>query len=23
CAKDGRPYYHYGNDYYTDGFDSW
>nr|MOV38863.1 immunoglobulin heavy chain junction region [Macaca mulatta]MOV41078.1 immunoglobulin heavy chain junction region [Macaca mulatta]MOV41248.1 immunoglobulin heavy chain junction region [Macaca mulatta]MOV43013.1 immunoglobulin heavy chain junction region [Macaca mulatta]MOV43288.1 immunoglobulin heavy chain junction region [Macaca mulatta] len=23
CAKDGRPYYHYGNDYYTDGLDSW
>nr|MOV38155.1 immunoglobulin heavy chain junction region [Macaca mulatta]MOV44878.1 immunoglobulin heavy chain junction region [Macaca mulatta] len=23
CAKDGRPFYHYGNDYYTDGLDSW
>nr|MOV37877.1 immunoglobulin heavy chain junction region [Macaca mulatta]MOV38273.1 immunoglobulin heavy chain junction region [Macaca mulatta]MOV39067.1 immunoglobulin heavy chain junction region [Macaca mulatta]MOV39334.1 immunoglobulin heavy chain junction region [Macaca mulatta]MOV39637.1 immunoglobulin heavy chain junction region [Macaca mulatta] len=23
CAKDGRPSYHYGNDYYTDGLDSW
>nr|MOV40028.1 immunoglobulin heavy chain junction region [Macaca mulatta]MOV42551.1 immunoglobulin heavy chain junction region [Macaca mulatta]MOV43065.1 immunoglobulin heavy chain junction region [Macaca mulatta]MOV45072.1 immunoglobulin heavy chain junction region [Macaca mulatta]MOV47196.1 immunoglobulin heavy chain junction region [Macaca mulatta] len=23
CAKDERPSYHYGNDYYTDGFESW
>nr|MOY21481.1 immunoglobulin heavy chain junction region [Macaca mulatta]MOY22100.1 immunoglobulin heavy chain junction region [Macaca mulatta]MOY22357.1 immunoglobulin heavy chain junction region [Macaca mulatta]MOY22430.1 immunoglobulin heavy chain junction region [Macaca mulatta]MOY22584.1 immunoglobulin heavy chain junction region [Macaca mulatta] len=23
CAKDSRPDYHYGSDYFTDGLDSW
>nr|MOV86604.1 immunoglobulin heavy chain junction region [Macaca mulatta]MOV86610.1 immunoglobulin heavy chain junction region [Macaca mulatta]MOV86636.1 immunoglobulin heavy chain junction region [Macaca mulatta]MOV86711.1 immunoglobulin heavy chain junction region [Macaca mulatta]MOV86729.1 immunoglobulin heavy chain junction region [Macaca mulatta] len=23
CAKDTSPTYYYGNDYYSDGLDSW